>query len=231
MKHVKLFESWNANESENGLEEFKTYLINYCADNKDSADISKRALELLDEISTDSEFNKWLTQGKTLLLQDLLRKTTYKGNGNAPEHLVDFNAFSAIDSAGMHFREAKESLTESVIFDVEFNDEFDGQAPREEARIQDWKFSPTPAITVTQIEGSIGSESNDISLKLSNGHEVSLESRYSISPNPSDSKKNFATLKINGKEIDVKDEYMGFIEDFGSPLIAVLKCYEKHYSK
>ena len=35
----------------------------------------------------------------------------------------------------------------------------------------------------------------------------------------------------SSNEIDIKDEYMGFIEDFGSPLIAVLKCYEKHYSK
>ena len=123
------------------------------------------------------------------------------------------------------------TITESVNFDVEFNDEFDGQAPKEEARVQDWQFSPTPAIKVTMIAGSIGSESNDIRLKLSNGHEVTLESKYVISPNPSDSKKNYATLKVNGKEIDVKDEYMGFMEDFGSPLIAVLKCYEKHYSK
>lgn len=27
MKHVKLFESWSTNESENSLEEFKAYLI------------------------------------------------------------------------------------------------------------------------------------------------------------------------------------------------------------
>lgn len=116
-------------------------------------------------------------------------------------------------------------------FNVEFNDEFDGQAPSEEVKIKKWNFSPVPAITVTSVEGSIGSERNDIDIELSNGHQVSLECKYVISPNPSDSKKNYATLKVNGKEIDVKDEYMGFMEDFGSPLIAVLKCYEKHYTE
>lgn len=43
-------------------------------------------------------------------------------------------------------------------FNVEFNDEFDGQAPSEKAKIKDWNFSPVPAITVTSVEGSIGSE-------------------------------------------------------------------------
>jgi len=137
----------------------------------------------------------------------------------------------------MHFREdAKESLTEAVTFDVEFDGQ-EGEASSEASKtVQAWKFSPVPPITVVSVEGSVGEESNELSFTLSNGHEVTLECKYVISPNPSDSKKNYANLKVVGKDVtnsffDVKDEYMGFIEDYGSPLIAALKCYEKHYTK
>lgn len=113
MKHVKLFESWNTNESENSVEKFKAYLIKYCTkeEGKEPDETCKRALEFLDKISTNLYFLRWLNQGSTLLLQEIFRKSIGEEkfrkfwNGNAQEELLDFNAFTTIDSAGMHFRE------------------------------------------------------------------------------------------------------------------------------
>lgn len=244
MKHVKLFEYWNANESVNG-EEFKAFLIKYCTtkEGKEPDEICKRALELLDEISGDSSFGKWLTQGSTLLLQDLLRKTTYNGIGNSTEQLIDFNAFTTLDSACMHFRGDRLDVRfyESVKFEIEFQDEQDGQAPKEEAGVQKWKFSPVPPITVVSVMGDVGEERTSLTFELSNGDIVEFECKYTISPNPADSKKDFATLTINQqkgsrysddiiphKGIDVKEEYMENLENYGSPSLALLKCYEKH---
>lgn len=73
---------------------------------KSDPEILERALELLSEIKeTDpTGLDKWVKEGSTLLLKDLLSKTSYLGNGNSPEQLIDFNAFTTIDSVGMHHR-------------------------------------------------------------------------------------------------------------------------------
>lgn len=87
------------------LESLKKAIIEY-EKGKSDPEILERALELLEEIKKNDpmELEKWVKEGKTLKLQELLRKTSYLGNGNSPEQLRDFNAFSTIDTVGMHHR-------------------------------------------------------------------------------------------------------------------------------
>lgn len=113
MKHIKLFETFlqldgyasspnlpRATEFE--LRGFKTALKKYSEEKKENKEVYDRAVELLDEIYDNKELTEkfyfWMLNGKTLALQELLRSTTYKGNGNTPEQLRDFNAFALLDT-------------------------------------------------------------------------------------------------------------------------------------
>jgi len=112
MKRILTYNSFfNENESnglENALAIYKKTFDDYCKKNERDQDVCGRALQLLTEITGGSEENsgdlklihKWLTTGGTLNLQELLRKTTYKGNkgDNSKETLVDFNAFALLDT-------------------------------------------------------------------------------------------------------------------------------------
>jgi len=82
---------------------FKTY-------SKDRNESSiERALELLNEMKEKCEDGllKWLLgEGKTLLLQENLRHTSYIGNkgDNAKGTLNDFNAFALLDTVSIYNR-------------------------------------------------------------------------------------------------------------------------------
>jgi len=88
---------------------FKKALKNYSDERKENKEVHDRALELLDEVYSKQEMREelyfWLLNGKTLKLQELLRKTTYKGNGNSPEQLRDFNAFALLDTVRGYYSE------------------------------------------------------------------------------------------------------------------------------
>jgi hypothetical protein len=78
---------------------FKTY----CTERNERKEIAERALALIDEMKQSNEAGlmRWLKgEGKTLLLQENLRATTYCGNkgDNAPSTLDDFNAFALLDT-------------------------------------------------------------------------------------------------------------------------------------
>jgi|SRR3972149_11244166 len=98
MKNLKTFEQLNESE----LTSFKVALEDYCKEREEDSQIHQRALELLDEMEAkkNDKLSEWLTKGKTLLLQKLLRETTYKGNAgdNSKETLRDFNAFALLDT-------------------------------------------------------------------------------------------------------------------------------------
>ena len=106
MKYIKLFEELNNLETE--LSKYKSTFEDYCKERKADKTIHDRALELLDEIQSKTnheikdKFYAWLTKEKTLTLQELLRHTTYKGNGNTPEQLRDFNAFALLDTVSLY---------------------------------------------------------------------------------------------------------------------------------
>lgn len=92
---------------ETGISQFKRTLNTYCKERKEQPEITERALELLNEMKEKSESGLlgWLLgEGKTLLLQDNLRKTTYCGNtgDNAQNTLNDFNAFALLDTVSMY---------------------------------------------------------------------------------------------------------------------------------
>lgn len=75
----------------------------YCKERTERPEISKRALELLEEMKEKSTAGlmDWLCgKGMTLLLQENLRKTTYCGHkhDNSTECLNDFNAFALLDT-------------------------------------------------------------------------------------------------------------------------------------
>jgi len=108
----KFNEYYNNNEVEEILNAFMETFNNYFAKNSDSVDIKNRALELIQELKDLNlrEFLTWIEHGKTLKLQEILRNTTYKGNGGSPEHLLDFNAFAYLDTIGMYYREGYKSL-------------------------------------------------------------------------------------------------------------------------
>jgi len=85
------------------LAQYNRTLKNYCKERNERPEISQRALGLLEEMKQTNEVGlmDWLTgKGKTLLLQENLRKTTYCGNkgDNAQSTLNDFNAFSLLDT-------------------------------------------------------------------------------------------------------------------------------------
>ena len=96
--------------TEHELRLFNREVKAYIAMRREDADVCERALELLDEIYkasiTDVDVKEklyyWLLNGKTLALQELMKNTTYKGNGNSPEQLRDFNAFSLLDTVRSH---------------------------------------------------------------------------------------------------------------------------------
>lgn len=82
---------------------------NYCKERNEQSKIAERALVLLDEMKQADEPNllKWLSgEGKTLMLQENLRKTSYCGNkgDNSENTLSDFNAFTLLDTVSMYNR-------------------------------------------------------------------------------------------------------------------------------
>ncbi len=85
------------------LAQYNRTLKNYCKERNERPEISERALGLLDEMKQTNEVGlmDWLSgKGKTLLLQENLRKTTYCGNkgDNTQTTLNDFNAFALLDT-------------------------------------------------------------------------------------------------------------------------------------
>ena len=106
-KYIKLFEEFISEQDQSELQRFKNFLDEYCKKNNSrDEEVHQRAISLLDEMSKDEDLNKWMMHGKTLLLQELLRKTSYKGNSgsNSKEDLLDFNAFALLDTVGMYYR-------------------------------------------------------------------------------------------------------------------------------
>lgn len=103
LKNLRVVDKRNV-KSNATLDSLKKAIIEY---EKDKI-IRDRALELISEIEGKDPkgLDKWVTQGSTLLLKELLSKTSYLGNGNSPKQLRDFNAFAMMDSVAMHHREA-----------------------------------------------------------------------------------------------------------------------------
>jgi hypothetical protein len=93
---------------ETELVKYKSTFEDYCKEKKEDEIVHDRALELLDEIQSNTKpeirnkFYAWLTTEKTLTLQELLRATTYNGNGNSPKQLRDFNAFALLDTVSSY---------------------------------------------------------------------------------------------------------------------------------
>lgn len=114
MKRIHTYESFLNENSENidgELSKYMTTLKEYSEGRREDREVYQRALELIDEIKAKPEnnslFYKWLSKGSTLELQELLRSTTYKGGGNAPEELRDFNAFALLDAVSAHNKNPK----------------------------------------------------------------------------------------------------------------------------
>lgn len=123
MKRIHTYESFlNENASatletvKDELRKYKSTFESYCNKEERDEDIKKRALEFLDEImvkaETDAEVlqlaNDWFTKESTLVLQELFRKTIGVEkfreiwNGNSPEQLRDFNAFTLLDTVSSY---------------------------------------------------------------------------------------------------------------------------------
>ncbi len=105
---------------ETEFQNFKAYFPQYFVDmdHRHSQDAEARGLSFLDQIykacqtnpEAKSRMHQWLKNGDTLLLRDdILKKyTDYRRDAftsNAPEALLDFNAFASLDSAGLHYHE------------------------------------------------------------------------------------------------------------------------------
>lgn len=68
---------------------------------------------------------QWFTgEGSTLKLQSILRKTSYQGSNseksNSKEGLLDFNAFSLLDTVSMHNKQAGKLPQDFSFFEVMF---------------------------------------------------------------------------------------------------------------
>lgn len=91
------------------IAQFNKTFKSFCKERNEDQKISLRALGLLDEMKQTNEpgLMDWLSgKGKTLLLQDNLRKTTYCGNkgDNVQSTLNDFNAFALLDTVSGYNR-------------------------------------------------------------------------------------------------------------------------------
>lgn len=137
MKHIKLYEQFVNENKETSLEDLLSkYMItfeDYCKRNKQDVEIKDRALSLLDEMlelsKTDKELSKlllkWLAgDGKTLILKEILEKTTYQGSNsdiiNSKEYLLDFNAFALLDTVNMHNKSVGKTPNDFSFFEVLF---------------------------------------------------------------------------------------------------------------
>lgn len=103
--------TYTISDIESALLKFKKTLEKYLNLRMVDDDLKNRSLELLNEIIEKSKedntvlqlFGKWLIGvGSTLVLQEILRHTSYKGNGNTQEQLLDFNSFTTLDSVNMY---------------------------------------------------------------------------------------------------------------------------------
>lgn len=122
--------------------------------------------------------------------------------------------------------------THTLKWHVDLEGDFSGSDKHEKHATSNWKIEIAP-ITVESVEGNIDDEHTNLDVKLSNGDELNIEAFYHIGPPEQYShKKDFAKLtieKANGKRftIDVKEEFMQSIEDYGSIVLALLRLYEK----
>lgn len=137
MKHIKLYEQFLNENKEISLEDLLSkYMItfeDYCSRKNNDPEIKKRALSLLDEMMDLSKSDKeisnmlfqWFTgEGSTLKLQAILRKTSYQGSNpeksNSKEGLLDFNAFSLLDTVSMHSKQTGKLPHDFSFFEVMF---------------------------------------------------------------------------------------------------------------
>jgi hypothetical protein len=85
------------------IEKFKATLSEYFRRRNVQKEHYDRALDLLNEIEKNNSLEqlalKWFTEGKTLVLMELMMPTTYNFH-----NLEDFNAFALIDTVGMYNR-------------------------------------------------------------------------------------------------------------------------------
>jgi hypothetical protein len=121
--------------------------------------------------------------------------------------------------------------THTLKWHVDLSGDFIDSEKHEKHATSNWKIEMEP-ITVVSVEGNIDDEHTNLDIKLSNGDELSLEAFYHIGPPEQYShKKDFAKLsveKANGKRfsIDVKEEFMKNVEDYGSMVLSLLNLYK-----
>lgn len=127
----------------------------------------------------------------------------------------------------MSLKSKKEFLNESLEFDVEYNDSFEGQEQTEKEAVEDWSYiPPQPApLKVTSIEGIVDNERSEFSIILesSDGQKIKVEfdCYYEVGPSSNGNKR--ATLTIDGTRYNVVEDYMNNLENFGSSTLAVLE--------
>lgn len=106
------YKKFKINESNDDqiVSDFISVLNEYTDKRNVGVDIIERMFELIEELKEydNSKFLYWIKNGSTLYLKELLENTTYRGNGNAPEQLLDFNSFATLDTIGMYYREKYE---------------------------------------------------------------------------------------------------------------------------
>lgn len=135
MKSIKLFEQFIKESSKITIEdlkfllaEYKKTLNLYIEKNKESKGAALKANEILNEFlykaeSEDSfldKFYKWLDEGFTLKLQELMRLMDYKFMGNSPEELLIFNAFSLLDTVSLYHKTGELKESDLSFFEVLF---------------------------------------------------------------------------------------------------------------
>lgn len=122
-------------------------------------------------------------------------------------------------------------------FNIEYKGDFSESWMSEKINLSEWKFNPSPDITVVSAEGSVDTERDNVCLALSNDDIIEF-SCYYVSGGPGkgyegNTRKDFAKIVIRedgscmGEEYDVTEDFMKNLEQYGSVVLAILECYKE----
>jgi hypothetical protein len=122
-------------------------------------------------------------------------------------------------------------------FRIEYKGDFTESWLAEKIKLSEWKFNPSPDITVVSADGSIDTERDNVKIILSNGDEIEF-SCYYVSGGPGKGYngkpiENFASILIreNGssatREYNVVEEFQENLEQYGSVVLSILELYKK----
>lgn len=109
-------------------------------------------------------------------------------------------------------------------FDIEWKDSFDHPS-HIKTEVEKAEKYDTNGVKIVDISGVVTDDMTDMTIQLSDGTEIHCDAGFPVGP-PNPKRKEHAIISYGNFRKDMVDEYQNNLENYGSVILAIMKCYE-----